>query len=47
MYGGAALFIHHIIKNKLIPKKITAAYVICPYIFNVASRIIGSKWIDV
>lgn len=47
MYGGAALFTLHMIKNKFRITKMTPVLLIVPFFLQTMSKLIGYKWIDI
>lgn len=46
MYGGASLFILHVLRNKLMVTKRTPIFAVAPYFLWLGFRYGATKWID-
>lgn len=46
MYGGAALFVLHVARNRLRVTRMTPVFAVAPYFVWLAAKFVGSKWVD-
>lgn len=46
MYGGAGIFVMHVLRNKMKITKRTPILVVVPYLLQIVTKMIGTKWID-